>query len=51
MMSATSNENILRRNAESDEVLKEYHDSGQYVSHENMEAWLGFREQWNVKPG
>lgn len=40
MMSATSNENILRRNTEADEALKEYYDSGQYVSYKTMNEWL-----------
>ena len=40
MMSAASNENILRRNAEADEALNEYHDSGQYVSYTTMGKWL-----------
>jgi predicted transcriptional regulator len=33
-------EEIERRNMQADEAWKEYKESGQYVSHEDMTAWL-----------
>lgn len=36
-------EKLDYRNKEADEALSEYQATGQYVSHENMEAWL---ETW-----
>ncbi len=38
-------EELERRNREADEALKEYQNSGQYVSHETMEIWL---ETWGT---
>jgi len=33
-------EEIERRNKDADEAWKEYRETGQYVSHEDMTAWL-----------
>jgi predicted transcriptional regulator len=33
-------EEIERRNTEADHAWKEYQETGQYVSHEDMTAWL-----------
>ena len=38
-------EKLEIRNRETDEALKEYHSTGQYVSHEKMDAWL---ETWGT---
>lgn len=40
MMFANGNENVLRRNAEADEALKEYNDSCQYISYNFMKVKL-----------
>ena len=38
-------EKLEIRNREADEALKEYHNTGQYISHETMDAWL---ETWGT---
>ena len=38
-------EELEKRNREADAALEEYRQTGQYVSHEDMEAWL---ETWGT---
>lgn len=38
-------EKLDKRNREADAALEEYKKTGQYVSHENMDAWL---ETWGT---
>lgn len=38
-------EELEKRNQEADQALEEYRQTGQYVSHEEMDSWL---ETWGT---